>query len=190
MKPVDLAAYATQTDATYSALYRTGYGGEADVWRANKLVSWARRWIPEPLDVIECGCGLAPLLATDLDIGEYLGVDLSSYVVGRDRAEWPDRTFRRENLAEMSAGSGAFDLAVCSDVLEHVPEPLVDRVVGEVCRVAPRQLFSVAFGADRRGTLHVTLRPRAWWIAKLRPGSSRLSVAPLPGGAMFYREDL
>jgi hypothetical protein len=62
---------------------------------------------------------------------------------------------------------------ICSDVLEHVPEQLVDNVIEELFGYA--RLFvwmSICCRQAKKhfpdGTnLHVTVQPEAWWIARI-----------------------
>jgi hypothetical protein len=50
------------------------------------------------------------------------------------------------------AGLGAFDLALCLEVAEHLEEQAGDRLVADLCRLAPVVLFSAAVpGQDARG---------------------------------------
>lgn len=65
------------------------------------------------------------------------------------------------------------DLVVCTDVMEHVPEHLVDDVLADVCRLANKAVF---FNISTRpaskvlvdGTnAHATVKPAHWWQAKL-----------------------
>lgn len=68
---------------------------------------------------------------------------------------------------------GKFDLVLCSDVLEHVPEDQVDAFVENLFSHAEKAVWaSVCCRAAKKcfpGTevnLHVTIRDYAWWHAK------------------------
>jgi hypothetical protein len=60
----------------------------------------------------------------------------------------------------------------CADVLEHVPEDDVDKVIGNILRNCTECFFQIAtvedhFGDElEMGPLHVTVRPYAWWLNK------------------------
>jgi hypothetical protein len=61
----------------------------------------------------------------------------------------------------------------CTDVMEHIPEDRVDRVLAHVLLAAQHVFFSIATTDDVCGqligeTLHLTVRPAAWWLAKLQ----------------------
>lgn len=69
---------------------------------------------------------------------------------------------------------GQFDLVVCSDVLEHVPEHEVEEFVARLFGYAKKAVWASAcarpakkFFPDGRN-LHVTQQPILWWEAKFR----------------------
>lgn len=68
---------------------------------------------------------------------------------------------------------GRFDGVICSDVLEHVPEELVDNVIAELFDYAERFLWASVccrpakkfFDPDTRTrNLHLTVQPQKWWV--------------------------
>jgi len=68
---------------------------------------------------------------------------------------------------------GKWDLVVCSDVLEHIPEDQVEDTIGYLFMYARKLVWaSVCCRPAKKnflGTdinLHVTLKPVAWWEAK------------------------
>lgn len=78
-----------------------------------------------------------------------------------------------------SKPQGKFDAVVCSDVLEHVPERLIEAVIGDLFAHARRIVFaSVCCRPAKKvfpedGTnLHVTVRPFDWWDGKFRARQS------------------
>jgi 6-hydroxymethylpterin diphosphokinase MptE-like len=59
----------------------------------------------------------------------------------------------------------------CTDVMEHIPEHQVDAVLRNVLMAAQHVFFSICTVPDKLGeligeTLHVTVRPYAWWLDK------------------------
>lgn len=71
--------------------------------------------------------------------------------------------------------SGTFDGVICSDVLEHVPEELVDAVLLELFGYAERFVWmSVCCRPAKKHfengqNMHVTVKPYDWWIRKVVP---------------------
>jgi len=107
------------------------------------------------------GQGLAwPKLAADL------GVNVCKYDPSIPRlARKPKRTFHG---------------VVCVDVLEHVPEQLVDAVIADLFDYADRFLLVTTCPrpakkrfADGVTNLHVTQRPASWWLTKIEAANRR-----------------
>lgn len=73
---------------------------------------------------------------------------------------------------------GTFTGVICSDVLEHVPEHLVENLLAEVFEYAEKFVWlSVCCRAAKKrfpdGTnLHVTVRPREWWQDKVNAAAA------------------
>lgn len=65
-----------------------------------------------------------------------------------------------------------FDLFYCVDVMEHIPPGKVNAVLDNISEVAKAGLFQIAlfeegFGGKIGETLHLTIKPREWWIDRL-----------------------
>ena len=65
------------------------------------------------------------------------------------------------------------DLVICTDVMEHVPEHLVDEVLADICRLAKKAVFLNISTRPASKLLvdgsnaHATVKPAAWWQAKI-----------------------
>ena len=80
-----------------------------------------------------------------------------------------DLAFRRDDIP---AGR-QFDMVICSDVLEHVPEDEVDQLIERLFGYGRRGLASVCCRLAKKtfadGTnMHVTVQPYEWWGAQVR----------------------
>jgi len=61
---------------------------------------------------------------------------------------------------------GAFDLALCLEVAEHIPEPLADAFLDNLLRFSDRLILSAA-QPNQGGHHHVNEQPKRYWVAKL-----------------------
>ena len=60
---------------------------------------------------------------------------------------------------------GQFDVALCLEVAEHIPERLADKLVECLVNVAPTVVFSAAI-PGQGGHGHINLQPKQYWIDK------------------------
>lgn len=80
---------------------------------------------------------------------------------------------------------------LCTDVLEHVPEADVDKVLDNLIEATPRLFLSIGTTHDCCGeligeTLHHTVRPHAWWREKLAARASIAFEHDGLGQSIFY----
>jgi SAM-dependent methyltransferase len=90
-----------------------------------------------PRRVLEVGCGEGIVLATlaaRLPGTRFDGLELDEVALGRARVRCPGAGLVRGDACELPFGSQSFDLVVCLEVLEHLPEPR--RALRELRRVA------------------------------------------------------
>ena len=119
------------------------------------------------------------------------GTEISSYAVQRQRDL--GRTVYHASLDNLSMiETGAFQIGFCNDVIEHVPEELVEPSLTEMARVCSEFLFlSVCptpahHPSPHGGNLHLTVRPRVWWVARLeRHGRVRRFFVPFSRSLRF-----
>lgn len=68
---------------------------------------------------------------------------------------------------------GQFDLVICSDVLEHIPEDELPDFIKTVFSKASRLVFFTVCCREAKKSLpdgrnvHVTIKPLEWWCAKI-----------------------
>jgi hypothetical protein len=107
--------------------------------------------------VIDIGCGVGAWLAVAKAEGcEVLGADgfAPDHMLLIDESE-----FRRVNIP--CAFSAHWDLAICLEVAEHLPESASEHLVFEL-RQAPTVLFSAAT-PGQPGIGHINCQPHEFW---------------------------
>jgi hypothetical protein len=60
----------------------------------------------------------------------------------------------------------SFDLVICCETMEHIPEELTDKVLLEAKRVAHEVYFTIATRDDPPFDSHVCVHPAQWWLDK------------------------
>jgi len=70
--------------------------------------------------------------------------------------------------------TGTFDMVICTDVLEHVPEDEVGKVIHDLINYTDKVLFVSISTKKAKKTfgngenVHVTIRPKEWWEDMLK----------------------
>lgn len=86
-------------------------------------------------------------------------------VTGVDGVHVPDRqldTYVEHDLIDPLPDLGRFDLAVCLEVAEHLPEERAASLVAELCALAPAVVFSAAT-PHQPGAGHINCQWPSWW---------------------------
>jgi len=60
-----------------------------------------------------------------------------------------------------------FDLLMCTEVIEHIPEIETEDFINECCRVADKCFFSIATRGDEPYNSHINVHGPQWWLDKL-----------------------
>ena len=159
-----MTEWAHLEDARYSWRWGHGYGA------ARPLESVILAGCNSRMKCLDLGCGNAVL---SHGFKDYVGVDVSSLQINVNKAANPGR-YHHASLDDLSCVAGeSFDVAVCNDTMEHIPPEHVDAVLASIAGVdAKLFVFNVCCrDSSSRGpdgeTLHPTIQPPAWWLAKL-----------------------
>ena len=118
-----------------------------------------------PATAVDIGCGVGTWTSVLLDHGvDALGVD-GDYVPSA-ALQIPADRFRARDLTRPAWDiAGRYDLAVCLEVAEHLPEAAADDVVRNLTELAPVVLFSAAI-PWQGGQHHVNEQWQSWWAAR------------------------
>jgi len=182
------------------AFYEAGYT-QADAAEAERLGRWralgarskaahvralCARTKLRPRTVVEIGCGDGALLAALRGFAPVFdGFELSAPAAALARQALPDaRRVEPFDGSVVPAEDSAYDLAILSHVLEHVPVP--GPLLAEAARVAPEVVVEVPL-EDNRSARRPEKREEAAGIGHLH-FFSRADVRELVAGAGLVRE--
>jgi len=135
---------------------------EEDVLRSARVIVPLLLDLVPARSVVDVGCGRGEWLAVFREHGveELAGFD--GYHVNRDRLLIDPALFTAVDLAQPFDPGGPYDVAVCLEVVEHLPAAAGAAVIGRLTQAAPVVLFSAAV-PGQGGTGHVNERwPRYW----------------------------
>ncbi len=159
-KPL-LSAWAVEEDKKYSFLYVNRQYPPGHTSAVLKAFGY------QPADrTVDLGCGRAALRDT---FASYVGIDVSAVAIAENR-KLPGAVFYHASLDDLTCLKGqSFDLAICSDVLEHIPPERLSEVLRAISEVnASRHYFNVCcrpsmWKDEHGGPLHLSvLRPQKW----------------------------
>jgi SAM-dependent methyltransferase len=127
----------------------------------------ARKIVPLALEltgarsVVDVGCGIGAWLSVFAEHGvtDYQGFDGS----GGELLIDPSR-FTQTRLDDGVRAGRTFDLAVCLEVAEHLPERSASTLVSDLCALAPTVLFSAAV-PGQGGVEHVNEQWPDYWAS-------------------------
>lgn len=150
-------------DATFYDRIRPGCISSAEVIVPMFLARYGPRLNPEPpgtISVIDVGCGEGfwshEFAQAGCDVFGIDGEHVQATTLG-DRLVHADLELPLPNV-------GHFDVAICLEVAEHLPDWRAESFVLELCGLADVVVFSAAI-PHQTGAGHITLRWQSWWAA-------------------------
>lgn len=112
--------------------------------------------------VIDFGCGRGAWLRAFQEQGIDRVHGLDGEYVERSRLLVPPDSFTPTDLSKPFEVPGRYDLAICLEVAEHLPEAMAPVLVERLVEAAPAVLFSAAV-PGQGGVNHVNERMPAYW---------------------------
>lgn len=121
-------------------------------------------WYYRPKSVIDIGCAtglyLKPFYQRKIDI---YGVDYAESAFDTALLQVPRTKIHRQDITTTAAKHLA-DLALCIEVLEHIPADGAATAVRFICHSADAVVFSAA-QPGQGGVGHINCQPKAYWEA-------------------------
>lgn len=142
------------------------YGGQAEGSNlsAQSVLPVVFDLVGLPGSMLDVGCGVATWggAARELGVDAYLGID--GDWVPREQLRVPLEQFRPTDLSQIDhlQIGRRFDLAICLEVAEHLPESVAAKLVKFLTAHADRVLFGAAV-PGQGGTHHVNERWQSYW---------------------------
>lgn len=142
--------------------------------------------------VVDVGCGEGWWAKAFEDRGiPALGID-GAYA----ESAYQGDTFMAADLSvPLPADAGRFDLAICLEVAEHLPEQRAASLVADLCRLADVVMFSAAI-PGQPGTGHINCQWPAYWVERFAEhgyvgsGALRWQVWGNPAVEWWYQQNL
>jgi len=131
---------------------------------ADAFLPFLKEYI-NPQSVIDVGCGLGTWLKVFVDDGcnEILGVD-GNYI-DKSKLCIKEEYFLLHDLTCTLRLDKKYDLAICSEVAEHLPEDKAEVLIDTLINASDTILFSAALPLQG-GQNHVNEQPFAYWVQK------------------------
>lgn len=150
-------------DTKYSWLYKNNYP-IGQPMRVVKMFNLSKN-----LSCIDLGCGRATLSTY---FTEYTGVDVSQYIISLNKSN-RNGNYIHASLDRLGFIKDNYDVAICSDVMEHIPPEEVDNVIRSISSLSVVDYYfvistrkSVILDKDKKN-LHLSVFSAAIWRSKL-----------------------
>jgi hypothetical protein len=118
----------------------------------------------EPESVMDFGRAIGHYLSYFRNQGaEVKGVD--AHPAGKKHAVVPEELIDVHDLRELYRTEKDYDMAICFEVLEHIPESFVDEAVASIADSSDLLAISAA-PPGQGGTFHVNEKSKDFWIRK------------------------
>ena len=123
-----------EEDAKYSWLYENGY----PIGNPMRIVN--KYGLLKEQSCIDLGCGRASLSRYFIS---YTGVDVSKYIIDHNKKTRSGDYFHvsLDKLRDIRFNQSYFDVAICSDVMEHIPEPEVCNVLSSISNLDAKDFY-------------------------------------------------
>ncbi len=151
---------------------------------AEPAVEQCRPWVEfcQPHDALDVGFGTGAILKGLVE----LGVDAQGVEPFQAACDLLSEPYRQRVRLGDALHTGypdrSFDLVLCLDVLEHLPQEQSVPALKELCRVSRRWiLLNICYWTDsnaRKDPTHINLHSRGWWQKRFVQAGVRIVAFP------------
>lgn len=124
-----------------------------------------------PSSVLDVGCAKGFLVKALVELGvDAYGIDASKYAFGEVPEEIKDR-ISLGMAQELSDKDNSFDVVTCFDVLEHIPEEDITKVLSNMLRITKQWLVIRVVTKelpDDVDAYYATIHDKDWWVEKIK----------------------
>lgn len=151
----------------YSLLYDSGYHAGP----VKSTLKWGipRTILSNDLKIIDLGCGHGTAREMFKTYSEYVGIDIAAqHIIDMQKKAGPNDIFILGNIYDLAYEDKYFDIGLCIDVLEHIPQEFVEKAVSEITRICKNLIVSISTIPSKNldfegGNLHLTQCVPIWW---------------------------
>jgi len=138
-------------------------------------------------NLLDVGCGTGAAVRYHREIGgiEAYGIDFAQQAIDTWKQFLVDKFCFVGAAEDIPFKDNAFDFVTCTDMLEHIPEENVPRVLKEMFRVGRDRFFFAVSLAPANVKMphdgsepHVCLKEPEWWVEQIGRVGYRYPVSP------------
>lgn len=147
----------------YNWLYQEGYG-------VGQPLRCVKKYNLSPnLSCIDLGCGRASLSSY---FKSYTGVDISDYIIEKNKKN-KEGSYYCTSLDNLECIQNSYDIAICSDVMEHIPSDQLYSVLSSIAKLNVQVFYFVISTRKSvildqyKNNLHLSIFPANIWRDKI-----------------------
>lgn len=147
-------------------MYDTSYYKQINLEEAEQATRLAKilMWVYAPKSVLDIGSATGLYLKPFADAGLVIsGVDYSASAIAKEVLQVPRKSIRIVDITKQSIATSA-DLALCIEVLEHIPATGTKAAITHIAETSNTIFFSAA-QPGQGGVGHINTQPKEYWEA-------------------------
>lgn len=143
-----------------------------------------------PKKSLDIGCAKGYIVKSLVDLGVYAcGIDPSEYALSEAHPDVKDR-LTKGVAQSIPFPDSSFDIVTCFDVMEHIPEKDVSKVLKEMLRVTKKWIVLRVVTRELHGDVdayHEFIRDKDWWHKQVaKAGGTVEPVDNFFNGAVWW----